>query len=89
MRNIFWNFIHPITNYAHFFFRRLVECNQLTPTSAKNVRLFISGSATLLASLFDEFYVKTGKRICERYGMTETLVSTSNPVDNDAERLPG
>jgi len=71
------------------YYARLVESKDLSSKLVKNVRLFISGSATLLSGLFEEFRMKTGKRICERYGMTETLVSTSNPVDNEQGRLPG
>jgi len=51
------------------------------------MRLFISGSAPLLAETHAEFEKKTGQRILERYGMTETGMLTSNPLD--AERRPG
>jgi malonyl-CoA/methylmalonyl-CoA synthetase len=52
-----------------------------------DVRLFISGSAPLLASTHDEFTARTGRAILERYGMTETGMLTSNPLDG--ERRPG
>jgi len=45
------------------------------------VRLFICGSAPLSESLFTRFEEKTGYRILERYGMTETGMITSNPLD--------
>jgi malonyl-CoA/methylmalonyl-CoA synthetase len=50
------------------------------------VRLFVSGSAPLTASTWREFAARTGHQILERYGMTETLMITSNPYD---ERVPG
>ena len=51
------------------------------------MRLFVSGSAPLLASTHDEFAARTGHAILERYGMTETSMITSNPLDGD--RRPG
>lgn len=45
------------------------------------IRLFISGSAPLLPSVFDTFEQRTGHRILERYGMTEALMITSNAYD--------
>ena len=47
------------------------------------MRLFISGSAPLLATTHDEFRRRTGHRILERYGMTETSMITSNPLDGE------
>jgi malonyl-CoA/methylmalonyl-CoA synthetase len=51
------------------------------------MRLFISGSAPLLADTFGAFAERTGHRILERYGMTETSMNTSNPYEGD--RVPG
>jgi malonyl-CoA/methylmalonyl-CoA synthetase len=51
------------------------------------MRLFISGSAPLLESTFAEFEDRTGMRILERYGMSEAVIITSNPLDG--ERIPG
>src|SRR3546814_13812941 len=51
------------------------------------MRLFVSGSAPLLAETFHAFEVRTGHRILERYGMTETTMNTSNPLDG--ERIAG
>ena len=53
----------------------------------KTVRLFISGSAPLLPDTFAEFEARTGHRILERYGMTETQMISSNPLHGD--RHPG
>ncbi|MFN8007065.1 MAG: AMP-binding protein [Terriglobia bacterium] len=53
----------------------------------RQARLFVSGSAPLPAEVFSEFRQKFGHAILERYGMTETLMITSNPYDG--ERRPG
>lgn len=68
------------------FYTRLVDHPGLTREISANMRLFISGSAPLLAETFALFEDKTGHRILERYGMTETGMITSNPLDGD--RLP-
>jgi malonyl-CoA/methylmalonyl-CoA synthetase len=47
------------------------------------MRLFVSGSAPLLAETHVQFEDRTGHRILERYGMTETNMSTSNPYDDE------
>ena len=47
------------------------------------MRLFVSGSAPLLADTHRQFEARTGHRILERYGMTETNMNTSNPYDGD------
>jgi malonyl-CoA/methylmalonyl-CoA synthetase len=52
-----------------------------------HMRLFVSGSAPLLAETHAAFEARTGHRILERYGMTETNMNTSNPYDG--ERRPG
>ena len=48
------------------------------------MRLFMSGSAPLLAETHREWQARTGHAILERYGMTETNMNTSNPYDGDA-----
>ncbi len=53
-----------------------------------SMRVFISGSAPLPKSLFEDFEEITGHRILERYGMTETQMITSNPYEPD-RRIPG
>ena len=55
----------------------------LTPEACGHMRLFISGSAPLLAEAHQRFEGLTGQRILERYGMTECGMITSNPYDGD------
>jgi malonyl-CoA/methylmalonyl-CoA synthetase len=69
------------------FYTRLLAEPSFTRESCRNVRLFVSGSAPLLAETFAEFRERTGHTILERYGMTETGMNTSNPLDG--ERLAG
>ena len=61
------------------FYTRLLDHPDFTKAIASNIRLFISGSAPLLAATHIEFERHTGQRILERYGMTETNMNTSNP----------
>jgi malonyl-CoA/methylmalonyl-CoA synthetase len=68
-------------------YTRLTAAAELTPERAKRMRLFVSGSAPLLAEAHRAFEAKTGQRILERYGMTETGMITSNPLDG--ERVAG
>ncbi len=65
------------------FYTRLLEAPAFTRAAAAHMRLFISGSAPLLAETHLEFAVRTGHRLLERYGMTETNLNTSNPYDGD------
>jgi len=69
------------------FYTRLLAEPSFTREAAANVRLFVSGSAPLLAETFRAFEERTAKRILERYGMTETGMNTSNPLDG--ERIAG
>ncbi len=69
------------------YYTRLLAEESFTKDVAANARLFISGSAPLLEETFAAFEQRTGKRILERYGMTETNMNTSNPLDG--ERKPG
>jgi malonyl-CoA/methylmalonyl-CoA synthetase len=69
------------------FYVRLIQSPELTPERTANMRLFISGSAPLLAETHRQFEAMTGHRILERYGMTETNMNTSNPYDG--ERVAG
>jgi malonyl-CoA/methylmalonyl-CoA synthetase len=62
-------------------YTRLLQQVQLNRETTAKVRLFISGSAPLLAETHREFQERTGHVILERYGMTETLIITSNPYD--------
>ena len=65
------------------FYTRLLADPRLDPALVAHVRLFISGSAPLLAQTHDDFAARTGHRILERYGMTETNMITSNPLAGD------
>jgi malonyl-CoA/methylmalonyl-CoA synthetase len=65
------------------FYTRLLADPRLTVSLCSNMRLFISGSAPLLAETHDAFHARTGHTILERYGMTETNMITSNPYDGD------
>jgi malonyl-CoA/methylmalonyl-CoA synthetase len=69
------------------FYTRLLADDRFTRELAQPMRLFISGSAPLLAETHREFEERTGKKILERYGMTETNMNTSNPYA--AERRAG
>ena len=69
------------------FYTRLLSDGRLNKDLTKNMRLFISGSAPLLAETHNAFANRTGHRILERYGMTETGMITSIPYDG--ERLAG
>jgi malonyl-CoA/methylmalonyl-CoA synthetase len=62
------------------FYTRLLAEERLDRARTANVRLFISGSAPLLAETHRAFEARTGQRILERYGMTETNMNTSNPL---------
>ncbi|AZB54129.1 malonyl-CoA synthase [Cereibacter sphaeroides] len=65
------------------FYTRLLSDPRLTRALAAGMRLFVSGSAPLLADTHAEFEARTGHRILERYGMTETNMSTSNPYEGE------
>ncbi|CTQ52165.1 Long-chain-fatty-acid--CoA ligase [Roseibium album] len=65
------------------FYTRLLGDNRFTSDLTRHMRLFISGSAPLLAETHKEFEARTGHRILERYGMTETNMNTSNPYDGE------
>jgi malonyl-CoA/methylmalonyl-CoA synthetase len=65
------------------FYTRLLANPDFGPQSCASMRLFISGSAPLLAETFVEFQERTGHTILERYGMTETGMNTSNPLQGE------
>lgn len=69
------------------FYTRMIADPRLTREAAAHIRLFVSGSAPLLAETHRQFSAMTGQAILERYGMTETNMNTSNPYDG--ERRPG
>lgn len=63
------------------FYTRLLSDNRLDRKLVSHMRLFISGSAPLLAETHSMFENRTGHQILERYGMTETTMITSNPYE--------
>ena len=65
------------------FYTRLLGDARFTKDLAHHMRLFVSGSAPLLAETHVQFEKRTGHRILERYGMTETNMNTSNPYDGE------
>ncbi len=69
------------------FYVRLLAHPGFTAESCAGMRLFVSGSAPLLVETFEEFKARTGHTILERYGMTETGMNTSNPLEG--ERIAG
>jgi malonyl-CoA/methylmalonyl-CoA synthetase len=69
------------------FYTRLLHSPALSKQSTGHMRLFISGSAPLLADTHREWADRTGHAVLERYGMTETNMNTSNPYEGD--RVPG
>ena len=69
------------------FYTRLLHNPALSKETTRHMRLFVSGSAPLLAETHREWFARTGHAVLERYGMTETNMNTSNPYDG--ERVPG
>lgn len=69
------------------FYIRLLKDRRFDQHLTAHMRLFISGSAPLLAETHRAFEARTGQRVLERYGMTETTMITSNPYRGD--RIPG
>ena len=69
------------------YVRLLAEAG-LTREACRNMRLFVAGSAPLLIETFNEWKERTGHTILERYGMSETVMLTSNPYEG-AERRGG
>ena len=62
---------------------RLLDEPAFDAQACRTMRLFISGSAPLLPDTFRQFEQRTGTRILERYGMSETVMLTSNPYDGN------
>ncbi len=69
------------------FYTRLLQDPRLNRETTAHMRLFVSGSAPLLADTHRDWQARTGHAILERYGMTETNMNTSNPYEGD--RVPG
>ena len=72
------------------FYTRLLADPRFDKATTEHMRLFTSGSAPMLLETHLEFEERTGQRILERYGMTETGMLTSNPYASElGERKPG
>lgn len=69
------------------YYVRLLARPELNRDGCRGMRLFTSGSAPLLKDTFESFRERTGHTILERYGMSETGMNTSNPLDG--ERVAG
>ncbi len=69
------------------FYTRLLARSELDRSLCAGMRLFISGSAPLTGQTFEAWEHRTGHRILERYGMSETMMNTSNPLVG--ERVAG
>lgn len=65
------------------FYTRLLDDERFTRELVAHMRLFVSGSAPLLAETHIQFEARTGHRVLERYGMTETNMNTSNPYEGE------
>jgi len=63
---------------------RMLAEPSLTREACSKMRLFIAGSAPLLIETFNEWIARTGHTILERYGMSETVMLTSNPYCPDS-----
>ena len=69
---------------------RLLNEPALTREAVRTMRLFVSGSAPMLIETFDDWQQRTGHAILERYGMSETVMLTSNPCrPQDGRRIGG
>jgi malonyl-CoA/methylmalonyl-CoA synthetase len=64
-------------------YTRLLQQSALGRETTAGMRLFVSGSAPLLVETHEEFRRRTGHVILERYGMSETLINTSNPYEGE------
>ena len=72
------------------FYVRLLADARFSKETCAGMRLFVSGSAPLLTDTFESFQQRTGHTILERYGMSETVMLTSNPyLPKDGPRLGG
>ena len=69
------------------FYTRLLGEAAFTREAASHMRLFISGSAPLTPQTFEAFHERTGHHILERYGMSETIINSTNPLHG--ERVAG
>ncbi|MEL7157265.1 MAG: AMP-binding protein, partial [Actinomycetota bacterium] len=63
------------------YYTRLLAADDFGPDDCTSIRMFTSGSAPMTPGVFKEFTARTGHTICERYGMTECGIITSNPPE--------
>ena len=71
------------------YVRMLAEAS-LTRQACASMRAFVAGSAPLLPETFEAWRERTGHTIVERYGMSETVILTSNAYHpQDGERRAG
>ena len=69
---------------------RMLQESALSRQLCGHMRLFLAGSAPLLPETFHQWRTRTGHTIVERYGMSETVMLTSNPYHpEDGERRAG
>ena len=68
-------------------YTRLLSDSRFDHDAVRGVRLMVSGSAPMSAEVHRQVLLRTGHSVLERYGMTETSMLTSNPLDGD--RKPG
>ena len=72
------------------FYTRLLSEPTFGREHCRSMRLFVAGSAPLLAETHQQFEQRTGHRILERYGMSETVMLVSNPYfETDGPRIAG
>ena len=65
------------------YYSRLLADPAFGAEACRTIRVFVSGSAPLLPETFNDFAARSGQAIVERYGMTETGMNTSNPLDGE------
>ena len=86
-RTIFEGQCTMLMGVPTMYHRLLGQWEELTQKpDIGSIRVFISGSAPLSENLFEQFHLATGHRILERYGMTETGMITSNPIEAAARK---
>ncbi|MFN7146589.1 MAG: class I adenylate-forming enzyme family protein, partial [Myxococcota bacterium] len=78
----------PPEGTTHFYgvptyYRRWLDTMAAFPDAFRRLKLLVSGSDGLPAELSDAVFARTGHRVLERYGMTETVMIASNPFDGD------
>jgi malonyl-CoA/methylmalonyl-CoA synthetase len=65
------------------YYGRLLEREDFTAQTCAHMRLFVTGSAPMRPDIFEAFRQRTGHTLLDRYGLTETLLVTSNPVGGE------